>query len=136
LTNFGSIEENKAIIQNLYAFFKSGEGAKIAAIFHPKIEWKQMEGFPNGGTYIGTKEVFKNVFSQFANQWSGWEAVAEEFIPAGKRVFVLGYYKGKSIEAGKYMEAPLVHIYTLKNGLITHFRQYTDTHVVQNALKK
>ncbi len=128
------MEENKKIIENLYDYFKSGEGEKIAALFHPEIEWQQMDGFPNGGKYIGAKAIFQNVFAQFPKQWKGWGAVPEEFIAVDNRVFVIGYYKGKSIEASKYMEAPLVHIYTLKNGLITHFRQYTDTHVVQNAL--
>ncbi len=130
------MDTNKKIIENLYAYFKEGEGEKIAELFHPDIEWQQMEGFPNGGKYVGTASVFKNVFGQFPKHWKGWGAVPQEFIAVDNRVFVLGYYKGKSRAAEKYMEAPLVHIYTLNEGRITHFRQYTDTHVVQEALVK
>ena len=135
MTNFEKMEDNKQIIQNIYSFFKAGEGEKIAALFHSDIEWRQMEGFPNGGTYVGAKAIFKNVFGEFPKYWKDWGAVPKEFLAIDKRVIVLGYYKGKSIEAGKYMEAPMVHIYTLNAGLITHFQQYTDTNVIQNALK-
>jgi len=69
LTNFENMEGNKQIIQNLDTYFRTGEWEKIAALFHSGIEWKQMEGLPNGGTYVGPKEIFKNVFGQFAKYW-------------------------------------------------------------------
>ena len=103
---------NKQIIQNLYTYFKTGEGEKIAALFHSDIEWKQMEGFPSGGTYVGPKELFKNVFGQFAKYWKGWAAVPEEFISIDNRIIVLGYDKGKGKATGNYMKATsCTHLY-------------------------
>lgn len=128
------MEENKKLIEDLYKYFAEGNGEMIASLFYPKIEWKQMEGFPNSGTYLGKKAVFENVFVQFPKYWKGWGAVPQEFIVVDNRVFVLGYYKGKSRATEKYMEAPIVHLYTIKEGLITHFRQYTDTYLVQKTL--
>jgi ketosteroid isomerase-like protein len=125
LTNFENSGGNKQIIQNLYTYFKTWEGEKIAALFHSDIEWKQMEGFTSGGTYVGPKELFKNVFGQFAKYWKGWAAVPEEFISIDNRIIVLGYDKGKA--TGNYMKVPLLHIYTLNVGLINHFNNIQTT---------
>ena len=84
-----------------------------------------MEGFTSGGTYVGPKELFKNVFGQFAKYWKGWAAVPEEFISIDNRIIVLGYDKGKA--TGDYMKVPLTHIYTVNVGLINHFNNIQTT---------
>ena len=128
------MESNKEIIERLYTYFKSGEGGKIAKLFSPDIEWKQMEGFPYGGIHKGIDEIFNNVFGRFPMYWDNWNGQAEEFYSDGDKVFVIGHYSGTSIETKKKMKSPFMHVYTLNNGLISHFRQFTDTHVVQKAL--
>ena len=87
-----------------------------------------------GGTYVRSKEIFKNVFGQFAKYWKGWAAFPEELLSINNRIIILGYYKGESIKTGNYMEASLVHIHTLNTGLIPHFLKYTDTCIAQSAL--
>ncbi|MBD79589.1 MAG: ketosteroid isomerase [Crocinitomicaceae bacterium] len=129
------MNSNVELVRELYDAFSTGDGKKLASLFHPQIEWQQMEGFPNGGTFVGTNDVFEKVFGLFPMYWKGWGAVAQEFYGADDKVFVIGYYKGVSIESGKELKSPLIHLYTLKDGLITHFRQFTDTHLVQNALR-
>ena len=130
------MNSNTDIIKELYQAFSAGDGKKITSLFHPQIEWKQMEGFPNGGTFVGAQEIFEKVFSLFPKYWKGWGAVAEEFHVSGDQVFVVGYYRGEALSSGKKLKSPMVHLYTLKDGLITHFRQFTDTHKVQGALRK
>ncbi|MFT6138227.1 MAG: hypothetical protein ACJASM_001772 [Salibacteraceae bacterium] len=57
----------KQIIQNLYTYFKTGEGEKIAALFHSDIEWKQMEGFPNGEPMLDLKKYLKTFLDNLLN---------------------------------------------------------------------
>lgn len=128
------MESNLEVVKKLYTAFKSGDGKVISQIFHPEIVWEQMEGFPHGGTHIGTSTVFEKVFGMFPVHWNNWSSVPEQFDASGNKVFVTRYYHGVSIESGKEMHAPLIHVYTLKDGLITHFKQYTDTHLIQRAL--
>lgn len=130
------MKSNKEIIEELYANFKAGNGEGIANSFDPAIVWEQMEGFPNGGKYEGAGSIFKNVFAQFPKYWEGWGAQPDEFLEMDDRVFVLGHYVGKSKSTETRIKAPIVHIYTLKNGKIVHFKQYTDTHIIQKALNE
>lgn len=127
--------ENKALIKELYDAFKVGNGKRISELFHPEIEWKQMEGFPNGGTYVGAKEIFEKVFGQFPKDWNNWKAVPNDFIAVEDKVFVLGHYEGTGKTSGQFFKAPIVHLYTINEGVITHFQQFTDTHIINNALK-
>jgi len=126
--------DNTETVKKLYEAFKSGDGKTISQIFHPNIEWTQMKGFPNGGHFVGVNDVFEKVFGLFPMYWNNWGAEAQEYLADQDKVVVIGYYHGVSIETGRELKAPMVHIYTLKNNLITHFQQYTDTYLVQKAL--
>ena len=128
------MESNLEVVKKLYTAIKSGDGKVISQIFQAEIVWEKMEVFPHGGTRIGTSTVFEKVFDIFTMYWNNWGSVPEQFDASGNKVFVTGYYHGVSIESGKEMHAPLIHVYTLKGGLINHFKQYMDTHLIQRAL--
>lgn len=58
----------------------------------------------------------------------------EEFVEEGDQVVSLGLYSGTRKETGKSFSAPYAHVWTLRDGKVVRFRQYTDTAVVQRAL--
>lgn len=118
---------NIKTIQSLYDFFQSRELDKIRKIFHADIKWNQMKGFPNGGEYVGAEEIFANVFKGFSENWTDWKADVSEYLEAGDDIIAVGQYKGTFNKSGKYVEADFMHRYTLKDGLIIQFKQYTDT---------
>lgn len=118
---------NLSIVQNLYEHFQNRNLEQIRKIFHERIKWNQMKGFPNGGEYIGADEIFENVFKGFSENWTDWKADVTEFLDAGEDIIAVGQYKGTFNKSGKYIEADFIHRYTIKNGLITNFKQYTDT---------
>lgn len=126
--------QNIEIIKELYKHFATGNGAGIAAIFAENIEWIQMKGFPGGGHFIGFNEIANNVFKGFGKSWTEWKASVDEFVDAGADVFVFGKYSGTYKDTGKFMEAEFVHRYTLKNGKVERFKQYTDTKLVADAV--
>jgi hypothetical protein len=47
-----------------------------------------------------------------------------------------GRYTGKYKKTGKAIDAQVAHVWTLKDGKITNFQQYTDTKQVANAVGK
>jgi hypothetical protein len=54
-------------------------------------------------------------------------------MPAGiDRVLALGTYRGKA--AGGELAAPFAHLWTVRDGKITHFVQYADTHLFRQSL--
>lgn len=128
------MSQNIDIIKELYKHFAAGNGAGIAAIFARDIEWVQMKGFPGGGHFIGFENIANNVFKGFGKYWTDWKASVDEFVEAGADVFVIGKYSGTYNETGKYMEAEFVHRYTLSDGKVEKFKQYTDTKQVADAV--
>lgn len=126
--------DNVAIVKELYTLFATRDHAGIRAIFAPAIEWQQMEGFPNGGVYHGADEIFAKVFDGFRDNWTAWRAVVKEYIDGGNDVFAIGYYDGVYKETGLSFKADFAHRYTLQDGLITKFTQYTDTYLVAKAM--
>ena len=51
----------------------------------------------------------------------------DEFHAAGDTVVVLGNYRWTVRKTGKPADADFVHVFTLKDGKVTAFREFTDT---------
>jgi uncharacterized protein len=122
-------------INRLYAAFASGDIPTVLAAFAPDISWTEAEGFPYGGTYIGPEAVLHNVFMKLGSEWDGFAAVSHELVAEGETVVALGQYSGTYKATGKSFRAPFVHVWKFKDSGIASFTQYTDTAVVQSALK-
>jgi len=54
---------------------------------------------------------------------------------SGERVVSFGHYAGTNKKTGKAFRVPFAHAWRMKDGKVTHFQQYTDTHVVQETMK-
>lgn len=122
-------------IRNLYDAFARRDVAAVRAALAPNVTWTEAEGFPYGGTYAGPAAVFLNVLMKLETEWVGFSAVPKEFIADGERVVVLGEYSGVYRATGKRFSAPFAHVWKIENGKVGVFRQYTDTAVVQRALR-
>lgn len=127
--------DNGAIISGLYAAFAKGDVPAVLAEFDPKIEWIDADGFPTGGTFVGPDAVLNDVFMPLINEWDGFSVTPDEVVESGERVVSMGHYAGTNKKTGKSFRVPFAHAWRLKGGKITHFQQYTDTHLVQEAMK-
>jgi len=126
--------DNKQIIENGYKCFATGDIPGLLGTFDENIEWTEAEGFPYGGTYTGANAIVENVFMKLGGEWEGFSAVPDEFLDAGDNIVALGHYSGKYKETGKSMKVPFAHVWTLRDGKIVKFVQYTDTLKVSEAL--
>ncbi|MGI8883734.1 MAG: nuclear transport factor 2 family protein [Pyrinomonadaceae bacterium] len=126
--------DNKQIIENGYKCFEAGDIPGLLGTFDENIEWTEAEGFPYGGTYTGANAIVENVFMKLGGEWEGFSAVPDEILDAGDNIVALGHYSGKYNATGKSMKVPFAHIWTLSNGKIIKFVQYTDTLKVSEAL--
>lgn len=103
-------------------------------ILSDTARWEVLDTFPNGGTYVGSRQVIQGFFGPLLTMHM------REFVPHahafhgfGGHVLVLGEYTGTSIETGKRFMASFMHFYTLHDGKVTHFRQSVDTVSVAKA---
>jgi uncharacterized protein len=121
---------NGDIIKGLYDAFASGDVPGVLGAMDPMINWTEAEGFLYGGTYIGPDAVLENVFMKLATEWEGFSAVPGQLVEDGNTVVATGTYSGKYLKTAGSMNVPFAHVWTLRDGKITRFVQFTDTLVM------
>jgi ketosteroid isomerase-like protein len=125
---------HKSVVNKLYHCFKTQDFLGMQACLDANVVWKQMKGFPGGGTYHGVNNVCRSVFASFHKDWDNWHAVTEEIIETTDGACAIGYYEGTFRETNKYMKAAFASFYKIKNGKIAIFTQYTDTLLIAEAM--
>lgn len=123
------------VVKEMYRCFAEKDYDQLRKTFAPDIVWVQMPGFPGGGTYRGADDIFKHVFGKFKVEWKDWKAMVTDF--SGGKGFVLatGYYEGTFIATSKFVKAEFAHMYRISDGKIVKFQQYTDTFLINEAMK-
>ena len=125
---------NLAIVQSLYDAFGRRDWEMVRNLFAPDIEWVQNEGFPGGDRHVGAHAVLNNVFGKFRTEWTSWHAVVTEWLDASHAIVALGEYRGTHRVTAKSAVAAFAHVYEVRAGRITRFRQFTDTAMIRNAM--
>ena len=120
---------NADLIRSLYAAFARGDVPAVLGLFDPQIEWNEGEGvrYADRNPYRGPMAVAEGVFGRIIAEVDGFAAVPASFIDGGENVVVQGRYQGKVKATGTILDAQFAHVYTLRDGKIIRFQQYTDT---------
>ena len=119
-------------IRGLYSAFAEADGDRLGQLL-ADTHWVEAAGMPYGGTYRGFGDVAANVFGPIGRDVFDFTAVPEEIIPAGEdRVLSIGTYRG--VGAAGPLEAAFAHLWTVRDGRITHFVQFADTHLFRQAV--
>lgn len=118
-----------APINALYEGFAAGDIPAAISGFAPGIVWNEAENlkYADGNPYVGPDAVVGGVFARIGGEFDGFTATPETWIADDGRVAVLGRYGGVHNGSGKTLDAPFVHVFTVADGRITSFQQYTDT---------
>lgn len=121
---------NLEIIQDGYQKFAEQDLEGVLAKFHSDIKWHECKGFPyieGDGIYIGPDSVMQHIFAMIPEHFDGFNIDVTNFIASDDKVIMQGFYEGVWKETGKEFKANAVHVWTLKNGKVTHFFQAVDT---------
>ena len=114
-------------VQGVYAAFGRGDVPTVLAAMAEDIEWHEALGMPYGGVYRGGDAVLQNVFGPIATDVEGFAVTPEEIIGSGDTVAAVVRYTGTGKETGKTLDVPVVHIWDIRDGKVTRFRQFIDT---------
>ena len=126
---------NGEIIKGLYDDFATGNVPGVLGAMDANISWTEAEGFMYAGTYVGPNTILGGVFMKLATEWEGFSAVPHQIVDGGDgNVVSLGTYSGKYLKTGKNVTVPFAHAWTLRDGKIIKFFQYTDTLVIARDL--
>lgn len=126
---------NVELVKQGYKNFAEGKVEEVLAVFDPEIVWDECTGFPyisGDGICIGPNAVVQDVFMKIPQYMDNFLVDAQDLFGSGDKVVMVGYYTGTWKETGKAFKANATHVWTIKDGLATHFFQAVDTAEIIN----
>jgi ketosteroid isomerase-like protein len=124
-------QENVDLVRSLYEAFGSGDMETVTRLI-ADTEWHEAEGLPYGGTYHGAEAIFGNVFGPITEDVENFSVQPDEILDAGEKVVSLGRYAGQG--ASGPLAVPFAHVWTVRDGAVARFDQYTDTKLFSEAI--
>jgi ketosteroid isomerase-like protein len=124
---------NSEVIKRLYESFAKGDIGAVLGVLDENVDWQEPASLPFENQ-IGPQAVAENIFGRVVQLVPNFTVIPSEVHDAGDVVFGIGTYRGTGAATGKDFEAAFVHVWRLKNGKISGFRTFTDTHVWLEAL--
>lgn len=123
------------VIRAHYDASDRGDLAGMIADIAPDCQWTEMDGFPARGTYVGPDAVVENVFKRLGGLFEGFALKVERLIDGGDDVVAIGEYSGTHRVTGKPFKARVVHVWSVRDGKIRRFEQFTDTLRVAESMR-
>lgn len=133
---------NIQLVQDAYAAFGRGDIDAVIAAMHPDINWHEAEHSPwhTPGGHHGPTEVLSNVFARIPHDFDRFEVHPTAFHDAGETVIVEGRYRASAAGNPDPLDAQVCHVWTVRDGKLARFQQYTDTwqfaHVVSASTQR
>ncbi len=130
--------ENVTVVDGLYQAFAKGDVPAVLAVMDADIVWNEAEGFPyaDKNPYIGPDAVLNGVFARIGAEWEYWNlADIQLHDMANDMVLATLRYKAKHKATGKVINSQTAHLWTLKDGKIVAFQQFTDTKQAAEAVQ-
>lgn len=130
-------EQNKAIVQEIYNNFKIGNIEALLNRLSDDIAWDlpEIKNVPFGGKRTGRASVGEFFATVGASQES-LRFEPRELIAEGDKVVSLGNYEWRVKANGRTFEGDFAHVFTIGNGKVVAFHEYTDTAAVADAYQK
>ena len=120
---------NREFVQSLYDAFVRGDADTVLAGLAPDVEWNEAKGSPYAdmNPYRGPEEVGNGVFGRLLADYDEFTLQPHQLVEDGDTVVGLGRYQGVHRASGQRLDAPFAHVWTVNDGKVTAFQQYTDT---------
>jgi ketosteroid isomerase-like protein len=121
-------DQNRSIVEQAYNNFKSGDIEGLLNLMSDDITWTlpEMEGVPFAGTRTGRASVGEF----FATVGASQDVVSfepRELIAEGDRVIALGSYSWRVKSNNREFTSDFAHAWTIRDGKVIAFHEYTDT---------
>ena len=130
-------EQNTAIAQQAYENFKTGNIPALLDQMSDEVTWElpEVEGVPISGRRNGRDSV-REFFAMVARDQEVIEFEPREFVAQGDKVVSLGHYRWRVKDTGREFASNFAHVFTIRDGKVTGFREYFDSAAVAAAYRK
>jgi ketosteroid isomerase-like protein len=129
---------NVAVIDGLYQAFAKGDIPAALAPMSADIVWNEAEGSPyaDNNPYIGPDAVLNGVFARIGAEWEYWNLTdIQLYNMSNNKVLATLRYDAKHKTTGKKLNAQTAHLWTMQEGKIIGFQQFTDTGQAVGAVR-
>ena len=120
-------EQSVEVVKGTYEAFGRGDVPAVLGAMADDIEWYEAEGMPYGGLHRGPEAVAQNVFGPLIDDVPDFALRPEEFFVSGDTVAAVVRYTGTGKSTGKELDLQVAHVFDVRDGKITRFRQFADT---------
>ena len=129
MTGCSHVAQNLDLVRSVYETQYRQDLDGFTGDFHPQIEWRFAVSFIYGevNPIIGHDNVRAGSLRRLAGEWINFDGELAELLDAGDEIVGLGHYVGTNKATGRKLRAQFAHFWTVKDGKIVRWRQYTDT---------
>ncbi len=118
-------------VKRLRSFYDAVAQGDFNAARHyldPTFEWNEPEapGLWFAGTHHGPDAVFREVIEPTYGRIAQFELKMRKFYQIGDTVIAIGHARGRTKMTGRDLDAPVAHIWTLRNGKAVQLQAYED----------
>ncbi len=124
-------------VEAFYTALADGNLPAALARLGDSVVWHEAVGMPYEGPapYRGAQQVAEHVLARITADVDHLTLTNREVIGLGATVACLGTYHGTARRSGRPLTLPYLHVWTVTDGRITEFRQYTDTAAYKAILR-
>lgn len=118
-----------AVVEALYRAVEDGDHDALRRSLADDLRWRQAgSAVPAAGEDAeGAEALIDRVVRPLEREWEGFTEEVDELVAVDGRVVATGTYRGTCLATGRPLVAEFCHLWTVSDGRVTAFRQYTDT---------
>jgi len=129
-------QDSVPVVQQAYDNFKNGDVPALLAQMGSAIEW-QVPDIPNArisGRRQG-REGVREFFSILSSDQDVVRFEPHRFVAQNDTVVALGDYEWRVKATGKAFKSEFAHVFTVRDGQITGFREFMDSSAATEAYR-
>ncbi len=132
-----SEQDNIAIVQQAYTNFKTGNISGLLDLIADDVTWElpEMEGVPFAGKRSGRDSVAQ-FFALVGESQDPLSFEPKDYVAQGAKVVSLGSYHWRVKSTNREFGGDFAHVFTIRNGKVAGFHEYTDTAAAINAYRR
>jgi ketosteroid isomerase-like protein len=115
---------NANLVRQAYDAFGKGDIATVIGMLDADVEWTSPRTLPHGGEFSGPVQVGK-FFEGLGAAWDSLTLDIESVNELGSNVFGVLQANG-TLKAGVARSYGAAHVFEVKDGKITRFREYVN----------
>ena len=121
-------EANVSLIQELYDAFSRGDIVAVLNVLDPQadLSFEAPNAIPWAGSWHG-HEGWAKFFQTLGENADEITLKMEPFAAQGDNVVTVGRYQARVKLTGKRIDSPLVHLWTIRNGMVAKCQELTNT---------